>query len=155
MDFIIGNKNKGKSKNIIKMLNDLKLTGLRPVINFITYWDNETEGEESFTAVEFVCRDGNTFYKTLDQRRPESAESSAGESMADRRIPRKRVPPNRLVEENDEDTAGNLSILSSMHIIIRLAAYVCCRPIISKCIAHKLNRSISDWRGNLKFINKK
>ncbi|XP_056101380.1 coiled-coil domain-containing protein 106-like [Rhinichthys klamathensis goyatoka] len=26
--------------------------------------------------------------------------------MADRRIPRKRVPPNRLVEENDDDTAG-------------------------------------------------
>ncbi len=122
MDFITGNKNKGKSKNIIKMLNDLRMTGVRPVINFITYWDNVTEGEESFTAVEFICVDGSCFHKTLDQRRPdsESAESS-GESMADRRIPRKRVPPNRLVEENDDNDAGKLSILTSRHIIMRLA----------------------------------
>lgn len=107
MDFITSNKNKkGKSKNIIKMLNDLRMSGVKPVINFITCWENVTEGEESFTAIEFVCRDGNCFYKTLDQQRPDSAESSAEESMADRRIPRKRIPPNRLVEE-DDDTAGN------------------------------------------------
>ncbi len=41
--------------------------------------------------------------------------------MADRRIPRKRVPPNRLVEENDDNDAGKLSILTSRHVIMQLA----------------------------------
>lgn len=65
MDFITGNKNKGKSKNIIKMLNDLRMTGVRPVINFITYWDNVNEGEESSTAVEFICVDGSCFFQDV------------------------------------------------------------------------------------------
>lgn len=108
------------------MLNDLRMTGVRPVINFITYWDNVNEGEESFTAVEFIGVDGSCFYKTLEQRRPdsESAESS-GESMADRRIPRKRVPPNRLVEENDGNDAGKLSILSSSQAYYNAISSIC------------------------------
>lgn len=68
------------------------------------------------------------FFKTLEQRRPEadseSAESS-GESMADRRIPRKRVPPNRLVEENDGNDAGKLSILSSSQAYYNAISSMC------------------------------
>lgn len=111
------------------MLNDLRMTGVRPVINYITYWDNVNEGEESFTAVEFICVDGSCFYKTLEQRRPDSESAdSSGESMADRRIPRKRVPPNRLVEENEENDgndAGKLSILSSSQAYYNAISSMC------------------------------
>lgn len=55
-----------KTKNIIKVLEGLKLSGLMPTVNYMSYWDNTLE--ESCPSVEFTCRDGSFCNVALTRR---------------------------------------------------------------------------------------
>lgn len=109
MDLRTVNKNKVKSNNIIKMINDLRITGVRPVINFITYLGQRTWRISQGSRVYLCGRKllsqnvGSTaikFFLVLFRREHGWSKYS-----------RKR----KYFEENNADDAGKLTILNSRH----------------------------------------
>lgn len=94
-----------KNKNVIKLLEDVKITGIKSAINIIALWSNELDEGESYQMIELISRDGRYTQIGLENRMAYS--SSSEESMAmEKKNPRKRARPQRLIDENDEQ-AGN------------------------------------------------
>lgn len=100
-----------KTKNIIKVLEGLKLSGLMSTANYMSYWDNTLD--ESCPSVEFACRDGSFCNIVLTRRHTgvsicdSQSEDSSMATERERKTVRKRAAPNRLIENNDEET-GNV-----------------------------------------------
>lgn len=98
------------------MLEDVKITGIKPAINIIALWSNELDEGESHQMIEFISRDGS--YKQIGLENRMTYSSSSEESMAmEKRIPRKRARPQRLIDENDEE-AGNC--VTSSYVFLKL-----------------------------------
>lgn len=101
-----------KIKNIIKVLEDFKLSGIMPTVNYISYWDNTVE--ESFPAVELKCRDERFCNIPLTHRDSSQSEDSMA-MEGERKTARKRNAPHRLIED-DKVEAGN--VLSFMFFML-------------------------------------
>ena len=114
-----------RPKNIIKFLGGLKLSGLMPTVNYISYFDSTLD--ESCSSVELTCRDGGICHVALTHRHIVVSESdnsqslSAHSSMAterERSTLRKTIAPHRLIEDDMEETGNVLCHLYLFHVDI-------------------------------------
>lgn len=110
-----------KTKNIIKVLEGIKLSGLMPTTNYMSYWDNTLD--ESCPSVEFACRDGSFCNIVLRRRHTgvsicdSQSEDSSMATERERKTVRKRAAPNRLIENNDEETGNVLCHLCLVDVV--------------------------------------
>lgn len=98
-------QDKMKNKSFIKLLEDIRITGIKPAINVITLWSNDLDGEESHQIIELISRDGRYTQIGLENRRHSSSSDSEESYVMERRNPRKRARPQHLLDEIDK--AGN------------------------------------------------
>lgn len=102
-------------------MEGLKLSGLMPTVNYISYWDNTLE--ELCPSVEFTCRDGSLCNVALTYHHIAVSESDSSQSedssMAterERKTVCKRTAPQRLIEDYKKETGNVLCHLCSLDV---------------------------------------
>ena len=109
----------------ITFLGGLKLSGLMPWLNYVSYFDSTLD--ESCSSVELTYRDGGLCHVALTHRYIGVSESDSSQSLSahssmaterERRSLRKRIAPHRLIEDDMEETGNVLCHLYLFHVDI-------------------------------------